>query len=212
MRFNSFRATCEFHSPNHLTMPRGRARWGGGRAVGGHRGRGRGLGARAKAKARARIVLRSNNRAKARRRALQDLAALSREVGGPPVKLKPVVPRNVEQVLRWLDGVCQTPALATRLRAAAEAWCRNGGRLSVELSEPPSADPVAVDLPKHKLLRGDFRVRSDAFILTSNARRWTRETWPRFLSFICEVVRLLRMRAWSACQELSLGAARDAPA
>ena len=32
--------------------------------------------------------------------------------------------------------------------------------MSVELAEPPSADLVAVDLPKHKLLRGDFRVRS----------------------------------------------------
>ena len=165
---------------------------------------GRGRAARAKAAAR---VAKSAARAKGRRAAAATLAALAADVGAPPVKRRRLVLADVEALIRRLDRMCHTPELSARLRAATEAWVSHGGPLAAEIvPEPEGSAP----LPRHKILKPEFRLRSDAFMLTYNGRNLTRGMWQAFRTFIANFATTARAAAWAACLELTPTAAGGA--
>ena len=109
---------------------------------------------------------------------------------------------DVERRVRFLQHRCQSPDLQERLRAATLLYTNNGGRFSVDVTgdgEPEAAD--ASPLPRHKILRGDFRLRSEAFMLTYHSAHFSEATWPEFLAFLQGLLPRLGCRGWAACLE-----------
>ena len=173
--------------------------------------------AKAKAKGAARIrprgkakavrqsqVDRVNARQKLRRDALSRLNALATEVGYTAQALVLHTADNavVEQRVRALQRRCHSNDLHQRLHAAAKLYLDNGGRFSVDLVEQPTPDETDLSpVAKHKVLRGDFRLQSSAFMLTYHSSEFTEARWLPFRDFVKTMVKRLGCRAWSACIE-----------
>ena len=161
--------------------------------------------ARGKAKAvRQSQVDRANARQKLRRDALAQLNDLVREVGytAQPLVLQTAGNDVVEQRVRALQRRCHSNDLHQRLHDAAKLYIDNGGRFSVDLVEQPTPDDTDLSpVSKHKVLRGDFRLRSSAFMLTYHSPTFTEAHWLPFRDFLKTLVSRLGCRAWSACLE-----------
>jgi len=56
-------------------------------------------------------------------------------------------------------------------------------------------------LPRHKVLKANFRLDSKAFMLTYNSRAFDLQTWGAFKSFTETTAMSLRATGWSACLE-----------
>ncbi len=161
-----------------------------------------------------------NARSLQRRKAVQDLNALAKEVGAKTVKAKSASVA-VEALVRRLEPRCQSGDLPERLRAAATIYLDNGGVFSTAVLPPVSAAPpadasatarpgdshidpdTAPPLLRHRLLEPGFRLKSKAFMLTFNSKAFTEATWPLFLSWVGRKCRELGARRWAACLERS---------
>ena len=118
-------------------------------------GRGRRRVSQAQAKAARR---RLNEKRDGRRAALSDLNALAEEVGAAvaQVDARAAPPEQVERTVHFLEGRCQQPALAARLRAAVQKWVDNGGQLQGRLTPAPDLSSLPA-LFKHRVLQPEFR-------------------------------------------------------
>lgn len=141
-------------------------------------------GAKAKAKAaRQKQLDWANARQKLRREALARLNTLADEVGytAQALVLKTADNDVVEQRVRVLQRRCHSDELHQRLHAAAKLYTDNGGRFSVDLVEQPTPDETDISpVAKHKVLRGDFRLRSSAFMLIYRSSTFTGARWLPF--------------------------------
>ena len=146
----------------------------------------------------------ANSRQKRRRQALLALNVLAAEVGyaAKPLSFKRAAHSHVEHRVRALERRCLSDDLHHRLLAAARLYTENGGRFSVDV-RPKDSDPMSdVSLvAKHKVLRGNFRLHSEAFMLTYHSDSFTEATWVEFLAFVKALVPRLGCRAWAACME-----------
>ena len=100
------------------------------------------------------------------------------------------------------------------LRAAAEKWVQNGGKLSYGLTPAPSErtlDESETILPCHKLLVKGYRLETHASMFTYNSDSFTQGTWPSFHAWSRELAKRLGARAWAACLERSLHASIATP-
>jgi hypothetical protein len=142
---------------------------------------------------------------------VKELASLSAEVGGPPIKNRKRVKKGAfEPLVRKLDPLCRTPELAGRLRAAVAGWVDNGGVLEAEVQAAPAEEAERPQVTQHKLLAPAYRLNSDAFMTTYNARKWTRQTWDAFLAFMMSTAAALHAAVWGACQEVTTTATAPA--
>ena len=127
----------------------------------------------------------ANSRQKRRRQALLALNVLAAEVGyaAKPLSFKRAAHSHVEHRVRALERRCLSDDLHHRLLAAARLYTENGGRFSVDV-RPKDSDPMSdVSLvAKHKVLRGNFRLHSEAFMLTYHSDSFTEATWVEFLA------------------------------
>ena len=196
--------------------------------------------AKAKAQAHSRVRRRvrrrqfasANKRQALRRDAIRELNHLGKELlsGALHVPVKTVLATDprVERLVRALEPRCQTPELATRLRAAVLLWIDNAGTLCRAVAPeagapadapPPEGEPdsaaeeqrePAPAIPKHRVLQPGYTLKSKAFMLTYNSENFSRGTWTAFCRCIKRWRRLLGARWWAACLEESVHA--QAPA
>ena len=177
----------------------------------------------------------SNARSMLRRGAVTLLNTLAAEIGlaTVPLQLKTASGKQFEKLVRLLQPRCREAPVLARLRAAAEQWVNNGGKLSSPLTpaplmnppeEPTRAEPAEqgaleglpnadedeeVALPCvafHNVLLPGYRLRSSAFLLTYNSCQWTPAAWTTFRPWVRGIRCKYGARAWSACLEESLHA------
>ena len=149
-------------------------------------------------------VARGNSRQKKRRESLASLNALSAEVGlaARPLILATVNGNAVEHRVRLLQHRCKSETLHRRLREAALMYTQSGGQFSVGVIEADADPPDEVSpLSKHKVLRGHFRIKSQAFMLTYHSSSFQEATWLEFSTFVKALVPCLGCRLWATCLE-----------
>ena len=163
----------------------------------------------AKAKAAARRLRQqqlavANARQKLRRQALAALNSLTGELqlAAAPLVLNRADSSKVEQRVRLLQRRCPDAAFRARLHVAAKLYADNGGKFSVDLVDEEAHGPMEVPfVTRHKVLQGDFRLHSQAFMLTYHSRTFTQDTWPAFAAFVKGMQRRFGCKAWAACLE-----------
>ena len=164
---------------------------------------------KAKAKAVARHLRRqqlalANERQRLRRQALAALNSLTGELqlAAAPLVLDRVDSSLVEQRVRLLQRRCPDTTFRARLHDAAKLYTDNGGKFSVALVEEEAHGPMEVPfVTRHKVLQGDFRLHSQAFMLTYHSRTFTQNTWPAFAAFVQGMLTRFGCKAWAACLE-----------
>ena len=142
--------------------------------------------------------------------AVRELNTLATSVGVATVSVKASKWKKVERLIGILEGRCQEPQLHTALRAAAEKWVNNGGKLSYGLAPAAAAtvrDEAESVIPFHKVLVKGFRLETHASMFTYNSNLFSPETWPAFETWCRDLAKRLGARAWAACLEESLHAA-----
>ena len=146
----------------------------------------------------------ANTRQSLRRKAIASLNTLATAVGygAAPLSFKDDGPEDVEKRVRALQRRCISDNLHEQLLAATRLYTENGGRFSVAVHDPAQDELREVPfVAKHKVLVGDFRLASQAFMLTYHSNAFTQATWPVFLAFVKGLLTRLGCRAWSACME-----------
>ena len=159
---------------------------------------------RVSAKAKARAKLRAKNAKRdARRSAIKELNVLASERAASPARLdaKTASGQQVARLIRRLESRCQDPRLQQRLRAAAEKFQANGGKLEAEVL-PEAELETAPAVAKHRVLKPGFKLKTKAFMLTFNSRNITPAHWPRFPS----LHRAPERQAWCPRLGCKLGA------
>lgn len=168
---------------------------------------------RRKTSRRAQQLAIANLRARRRRVAVHGINALVRDLGLPLRALRPKAPKPAafERVLRVLVRRCTTDAMSARLQSAVREWAQNGGNLpgGIALTEESGAVPAegaegeAAFVPRHKILRMDYRLESSAFMMTYNSTTFQPGVWREFKDFIVSLARQYGAKAWAACLEES---------
>ena len=149
-------------------------------------------------------VAKANARQSKRRQAIASLNTLATTVGYgvEPLAFKTAGHEDVEKRVRALQRRCLSDELHEELLAASKLYTENGGRFSVPINDPMQDHVREVPLvAKHRVLVGDFRLASQAFMLTYHSQAFTEDTWPLFLAFVKGRLPRLGCRAWSACME-----------
>ena len=166
----------------------------------------------------------SNVRLERRREAVRKLNAIldTLPVAFDKLAVKSFTMEDLERLLRLLNHRCVEDDSKTLFREAVKLYVDNGGQLPdglrfegdrLEDSEGASAAPTVLEaafLPRHKVLKVDFRLHSKAFMVTHNGRSLTVEMWPAFKQWAETLASHLKARAWAACMERSENAA-DTP-
>ena len=180
--------------------------------------------AKAKAKARAQKKVRDRGKAsrfRLRREAVQTLNQLAADIalGTRPLPTKSARGREVERLIRALEPRCQEAELLARLRGAATLWQENGGHLERALVPEGTDTPAQVNgqdehagaagvpeaavVARHRVLEGGYILKSKAFLLTYNSRRWTRDSWDGFRAWAVGLQATLGFAAWAVCMEIT---------
>lgn len=164
---------------------------------------------------------------------LNDLVA-ELDLGVEPLRQKETSPLAITKRVRLLEPRCQEGELPRRLRRAVEQYANNGGKLgravlpapeeaeqahagSVDASSEPvstlvdegDAEVAAARSPieLHRVLDASFVLRSKAFMLTYNSRKFTPASWIVFRGTMRRLHFAFKSKAWAANQEESLNAA-----
>ena len=155
----------------------------------------------------------SNQRSQERRKNVSTLNALAKTYS-LRVKISNIgnaKPKSVERLIKTLQLHCWVDSEREEIRAAAEMYVKNGGKIdgnilpqdSAPASQPASGcSPVAV--PRHKILVTGYRLQSHAFMPTYNNRDFRADAWPRFRDFVRGFARRYASTAWAACLEETL--------
>ena len=179
--------------------------------------------AKAKATARAKSLVSSNLKRAQRRKAVKVFNDLADELslGGDRLYPKEVDKSQLETQLRLLNRRCTANPLHARFDQAVRQFVDNAGTLpeGVTLANsqgtpaatllfdddgqalPGSAEQTMV--PRHKVLKAGFRLRSKAFMLTHNSRSFTRATWNAYRNWTQALAVRYGATAWAACLEES---------
>ena len=148
-------------------------------------------------------------RTRARREAARELNTLLEGHGLTELTLRPkaVDLRTLGRALRVLERRC-TDRVA--FRAAVDKWVLNGGKLPAgidvaELDKDDDEETSSV-VPGHRVLLTTHELKSQAFMLTYNSRKFTMATSDAFRVFVEGLHAKHGSKAWSACLEESLNA------
>ena len=167
---------------------------------------------RKKRSARAHRNTRSNENRARRRAAINSLNELVSELDLPlPALDRDAVEKTsaMAKILRALAKRCTEGDQATRFGTAVRSWVSSGGQLPDGMSLRQAdegldiEEPTAVLVPRHRVLKMNFRLQSTAFMMTYNSSTFTTDTWGPFLAFIKNVAKKYGAKAWSACLEES---------
>lgn len=162
-----------------------------------------------KRSAREHEVARANARLQRRRSALRTLQAVAArlELPLPVIDSRRPDAGVLKQVLRTLARRCTAGAEAEDFDTAVRAWVSNGGVLPDGLvlcdrgQGLAAEDDEAPAVPRHKVLKAEFRLQSSAFMLTYHNAALTAESWPPFRAFMQKLAQTHGARAWAACLE-----------
>ena len=99
---------------------------------------------------------------------------------------------------------CPDDTFRARSRGAALMYAENGGAFSVDVVRDDVDGAVEMEVPKiakHQVLKGNFRLQSQAFMLTYHSREFSGRVWPEFELFVKGLSAYHACRAWAACLE-----------
>ena len=149
--------------------------------------------AKAKARLRQQQMDTANSRQMQRRAALSSLNNVVKELHHENlcVTVKQPDPKGVDALLRFLARREFDAPLALKCKEAVEKYTANGGKLpegmtlaesGSGLSRPIEDGPSVV--PRHKVLKTHFTLKSRAFMVTFNSTLFVLNTWGAFLTWV----------------------------
>ena len=104
-------------------------------------------------------------------------------------------------VFVFCSASVMTPPFA--LDSVMLRWCTRimVGVFSADVALEGELDVEGPMVSKHNVLRANFRLRSEAFMLTYHGRDFTARVWPEFERLVKQFSVCHGCRAWAACLE-----------